>query len=363
MSSKKIFHAQNVNISDIELAGTFPYVVRSAVNNGIRGFISECADYLNPKDTLSFAQDTFTVFYQDKPYFTGNKVKILNFKFGVLSKTIAIYLVTTFQKALSNLTWGIGSTIESIAEIKIELPSLNNEPAFSYMENFIETLETERIEILEAYLTVTGLKNYRLTKHDEEVIDTFNKLKDSNSSIQLDIKSTKLSSIFNWCSEIKELNPLKLHELTDNSEEKYPFYGQSTVNNGIIDYQRLNRHVLNNKGGQPTILIHSNNQSVVYLETPFYLKDGHGATSVLQYEHLNRYNALYIMTSIKKIIEQRFNYNAKATKIGLKRTSIMLPYKGDKVENDFMSEFIKVIEKLVIRDLVEWTDIKFKATK
>lgn len=58
--------------------------------------------------------------------------------------------------------------------------------------------------------------------------------------------------------------------------------------------------VLNNKDGKPTILIHSNNQNIVYLETPFYLKDGHGATSVLQSNMLNGKNALYIITCIKK---------------------------------------------------------------
>ena len=56
--------------------------------------------------------------------------------------------------------------------------------------------------------------------------------------------------------------------------------------------------MLNNKEGKPTILIHSNNQNVIYLETPFYLKDGHGATSVLQSERLNEKNALYIITCI-----------------------------------------------------------------
>ena len=64
----------------------------------------------------------------------------------------------------------------------------------------------------------------------------------------------------------------------------------------------------------------SNNQNTVYLETPFYLKDGHGATSVLQSEKLNKLNALYFMSSIKKVILSKYSYNAKATKIELKNT-------------------------------------------
>lgn len=68
----------------------------------------------------------------------------------------------------------------------------------------------------------------------------------------------------------------------NKTSEKYPFYGQATDNNGIISYESLKSAVLNNKNALPTILVHSNNQNVVYLQTPFYLKDGHGATSVLQ---------------------------------------------------------------------------------
>lgn len=77
-------------------------------------------------------------------------------------------------------------------------------------------------------------------------------------------------------------------------------FKEFNLNNGIISYLSLADKVLNNPNGKPTILIHSNNQNIVYLETPFYLKDGHGATSVLQSEFLNEKIALYLMTSIKK---------------------------------------------------------------
>lgn len=147
------------------------------------------------------------------------------------------------------------------------------------------------------------------------------------------------------------------------NQKEYPFYGQATVNNGIISYHRLRKDVLNNSNARPTILIHSNNQNIVYLETPFYLKDGHGATSVLQSDGLSRHTALYLMTATKKVIEKRFNYNAKATKIGLKETEILLPTKNGQIDYPFMSDFIKVIEKLVIKNLVQWTDKKIATTR
>lgn len=161
----------------------------------------------------------------------------------------------------------------------------------------------------------------------------------------------KLSQIFNWQSQ-KEIDPLKINLLTVEGDYKYPFYGQSTVNNGIISFLTLKPEVLNNKCGKPTILIHSNNQNIVYLETPFYLKDGHGATSVLQSDLLNEKNALYIITCIKKVITKKFAYNDKATKIALKNTEIELPVKRDgTIDYKYMENYVFDVEKDIMCNL------------
>lgn len=142
----------------------------------------------------------------------------------------------------------------------------------------------------------------------------------------------------------KEIDPLKLETLKDESEPFYPFYGQSTLDNGIISYNQLTKNVLNNESGKPTILIHSNNQNIVFLETPFYLKDGHGATSVLQCDKLNRINQMFIIASIDKVIKSKYSYNNKATKIELKNTVISLPVNNGKVDFEFMENFISDLE-------------------
>ena len=161
----------------------------------------------------------------------------------------------------------------------------------------------------------------------------------------INYKEFKLEQVLNWQLQI-EIDPLKLKDLSVGDEPKYPFYGQSTTNNGIIGYYHLNSTVLNNKRSLPTILIHSNNQNIVYLETPFYLKDGHGATSVLQSHFLNVKSALYIMTSIRKAIETRFTYNAKATKIALKNTKIVLPVnEKDEINYEYMENYVCSLEQ------------------
>ena len=161
----------------------------------------------------------------------------------------------------------------------------------------------------------------------------------------MNYKEVRLEEVLKWQPQI-EIDPLTIKELSIDDEPKYPFYGQATNHNGIIGYYNLHPSVLNNKEGLPTILIHSNNHNIVYLETPFYLKDGHGATSVLQSSFLNVKSALYIMTSIRKAIETRFTYNAKATKIALKNTKIVLPIgKDGKVDYAYMENYVSSLEK------------------
>jgi len=160
----------------------------------------------------------------------------------------------------------------------------------------------------------------------------------------------RIEDVLQWQSQ-KEIDPLKLEELKDETETIYPFYGQATINNGIISYHQLTRKVLNNESGKPTILIHSNNQNIVYLETPFYLKDGHGATSVLQCEKLNKTNQIFIVSSIDKVIKRKYSYNHKATKIELKNTVIKLPTKNGKIDFEFMEIFIAELQAERIAEL------------
>ena len=172
----------------------------------------------------------------------------------------------------------------------------------------------------------------------------------------------RIEDVLEWQPQ-KEIDPLKLDKLKDKNQKLYPFYGQATLNNGIISYNQLVEKVLNNKEGKPTILIHSNNQNTIYLESPFYLKDGHGATSVLQSKKLNKLNALYFMSSIKKVILSKYSYNAKATKIELKNTLISLPSLQGKPLYDYMEVFIRAVQKLVIKDVVQYAERKVVATR
>ncbi|GHR45010.1 hypothetical protein JP0098_06200 [Helicobacter pylori] len=153
LSSKKIYHANTIKIHDTQIENSYPYVVRAATNNGIKGFIVDDPHYTNEKNTLSFAQDTSTVFYQKQPYFTGNRVKILKPKFTFKSPKILHFISAILQFILKPLTWGLGSTTESIAEFKFSLPlkptaktQTLKDIDFHFMRTFINALIKQTIQ-------------------------------------------------------------------------------------------------------------------------------------------------------------------------------------------------------------------------
>ncbi|WP_231223689.1 restriction endonuclease subunit S [Helicobacter pylori] len=158
LPSKKIYHANTIKIHDTQIENSYPYVVRAATNNGIKGFIIDDPTFANEKNTLSFAQDTFTVFYQKQPYFTGNKVKILKPKFAFKSPKILYFISAVLQFILKPLTWGLGSTTESIAEFKFSLPlkpTANTQTLkdidFNFMRTFINALMKQTIQGVAEY--------------------------------------------------------------------------------------------------------------------------------------------------------------------------------------------------------------------
>lgn len=75
-------------------------------------------------------------------------------------------------------------------------------------------------------------------------------------------------------------------------------------------------------------------------------------------------NALiYFGQAIYKAIKQTFSYDKKATWERVKNQKILLPIQNNQIAFNYMETFIKAIQKLVIKDLVEWKDKELKAYK
>ncbi len=145
---KKRFDANKVNIYASKTKDTYPYVVRTSLNNGIRGYLKENTNFLNAGNTISFGQDTATMFYQEKPYFTGDKIKILRCKNPNFNKINALFFITSLTKAFRNFSWGSASFSVSIIENQnISLPTNpHGKIDFHFMHTLINALMKQTIQ-------------------------------------------------------------------------------------------------------------------------------------------------------------------------------------------------------------------------
>ena len=139
-SSKKRFDANKVDL--VEQRG-FPYVVRTSKNNGIKGFIDEEEKFLNPGNTISFGQDTATMWYQENQYFTGDKIKILRSNFKEFKKENSHFFITSMLKPFKVFSWGASSFSEKIIKEQEFLLPVNSkdEIDFEYMRIFIQAIK------------------------------------------------------------------------------------------------------------------------------------------------------------------------------------------------------------------------------
>lgn len=356
LTYKKRFDANKVEL--VENCG-HPYVVRTSSGNGQKGFIDEDEIYLNDGNTISFGQDTATMYYQEVPYFTGDKIKILKSKLSRFGKTNAQFFLATMRNSFQNFTWGSSSfNVSIIANQKIQLPLKENALDFSnpcdniknidfdFMESFIRELEEERIRELNAYLLATGLKDYALSAEEEKALEAF-------KTVQWG--EFELPEIF----DIKNTHNILSSEIVAESGTT-PYLCASAENNGVSSYISYKNELLENGN---CIFIGGKTFVVSYQKDNFYSNDSHNLALYLKEQNVTKSNQLYLATCIHKSLSHKYSWGNSISGSKIKSDKFQLPTKNNKPDYATMETFIKAVEKLVIKDVVLYADNKIAATK
>ena len=357
LTSKKRFDANKVQVFQ---DGKNPYVVRTSSNNGQRGFIVEDESYLNEGNTISFGQDTATMFYQEKPYFTGDKIKVLKAKNKKFNKNNAQFFISTMAKAFSTFSWGSSSfNVNIIENQKLTLPTQNGKIDFAFMEQFIAELEAERIAELEAYLRVTGLSDYILTEEERAVLEAFRNGKISWGGVELPDKQRikyiewkvfNLEKLFGKSTRGRRLRS------QDRISGNLPFVTAGEANEGISDFI-----------GNDVIVFSENTTTIDMFGSAKYRNYKYGGDdhiAVVHTENLPKYAAIYVTTAIHKVsYAGQFSYSRNFYAKDADNLNISLPSVQGKPMYDYMEVFIRAVQKLVIKDVVQYAERKVAATR
>lgn len=310
------------------IEGSIPRIAVSGFDNGVSGYYAENINVSDYRIFENFISVSFlgTVFYQKSKASLDMKVHCLKPKSIKLNQYIAWFLVSVIRKIITYSTYNDQLSSTVLPNLVITLPSKLNtkgeyEPDWQYMEDYIKDIE-KKVQFSSVQFSLSS-------KTEKENIDCQK------------WKEFVFGELFQMQKQ-KEISPILAYNKNTQKEIKYPFYGQSSENNGIISYISLDDDcLLNNKENKPIIMIHSNNHLSFYINSPFYLKDGHGATSLFTNQNLNEYNVFFVISVLNKTMEDKFDYTLKATKEKLNSLRIKLPInkEGDP-DWKYMEKFI-----------------------
>lgn len=338
-SYTKRFDANKVIVSE---NGKHPYVVRMSSGNGQKGYIDEDEIYLNEGNTISFGQDTATMFYQEKPYFTGDKIKILKAKFKEFNKSNAQFFLTAMAKAFESFSWGSSSFSVDIIEGQIvSLPVKGGTIDFSFISSFIAELEAERIKELEAYLTVAGLKDYVLTEKEHTALDSYK---------NWEWNTFNLEDLFGKSTRGKRLKS------ADRIPGDLPFVTAGEADEGISDFI----------GNNVTVFAENTTTIDMFGSAKYrnYQYGGDDHVAIVHTEALPKLASIFVTSAIHKSSHNgQFDYSKNFYAKDADALNIQLPSRNGLPDYNRMATFISAIQKEVIKDVVLFADQKIGVTK
>ena len=321
--------------------GEYPYFTRTIYNNGILGNV----DYLDEEhkiagECIAVGMLSMQFFYMQKDFYAGQFTKRFIPKDFVLNPCRAQFINSLLNKYSELFKSVLVRDFENkFINSNILLPVKNGSIDFEFMETFIAELE--------AYLTAAGLKDYELTAEEEEALEKLQ---------TVEWKEYKLTDIF----EVKNTKNILAKDIIPNSGD-VPYLCASASNNSVNSYVTYKTELLD-KGN--CIFIGGKTFVVSYQEKDFYSNDSHNlALYVKSNDVIYKNLQLYLVTCVRKSLGHKYSWGDSISKSKIKNDVIILPdisfeeYKAD------IKCFISAIQKLVIKDVVAYSDRKIAATK
>lgn len=340
-SSNGNFDIQKSHIND---KGYF-VVTAGETNNGILGK-SDVEARIFEANTITIDMFGFAFFRQfEYKMVTHARVFSLKPKFKTTHKQ-GLFLASLFKHLKTKFGYDNMCSWAKIKDDKIQLPiNKDGDIDFEFMESFVAELEAERVAELEAYLAAASLKDYELTAAE---LSALSKFENYNWS------EFRIGDLF----EIKNTFSFNKEKLTDGNE--YDYVTRTSNNQGILQSTGfVNARNLNEAGIWSLGLLQ---MDFFYRQRQWYA--GQFVRKIIPKIKLTQNSILFFTTLLNSQKNILLSVLVRDVDKTFKNLKIKLPVTAnDEIDFEFMNNFIKAIEKLVIKDVVLYTDNKIKATK
>ena len=375
--------------------GDINMINETSTNNGVAKKAASNFVFDAPAITVS-VNHAQTVFLQTEDFCAS--VNILILKSTWLSKMpeIGLYIAAYLKKNNQRYDYSCKISKDKLNDTVLVLPTLDEIdetspysdngfiPDWQYMQERIAELEQERIAELEQeriaelehYLVASGLNDYELTEEDKSILATelFNgddaTELPSENSCRKEARKFRVGDLFEVLKITNKLSKLKL-----SNDGKFPVYSSDTANNGIIGFTDTPNYMCS-EDVPVYITFGDHTRSFNIVRKSFSVLDN---VKILRPQFVAEDEILiYIITKWKKTIPD-LGYS-RHWKIA-KDCVLFLPIQTDTANNpiidpkntyhpegyipdwSFMEKYIRAVEKVVIKDVVDWKDEEIKKTK
>ena len=327
---------------DDQIDGTIPFVMSGTTNAGVVNYIS------NP--VASFPKNAITIdifgntFYRNYAFGAGDDTGVYWNDATAYSSNAMLFFAVAMQKSMmGRFSYGKKLRSSQSEDFTMHLPVTDDGAIdFDFMESFIAELEAERVAELSAYLTVSGLDNYELSNDEEDALKNFQSLK---------WDTYNLEKLFGKSTRGKRLKG------DDRIAGTLPFVTASEASEGISAY--ISNEVEVFEKNTTTIDMFG---SAKYRN---YIYGGDDHIAVVHTENLPKYASIFVTTAIHKSSHNgQFDYGHNFYAKDADALYISLPVnEAGNPDYDKMAIIISAIHKLVIKDVVAYSNRKIKATK
>lgn len=255
--------------------------------------------------------------------------------------------------------------IETLRKDKIKLPIKGGKIYFEFMDRFIDKLEKEQTDKLEKYLLAAELKEYNLNDEEKEFIKCIDDFSNDIDSLlndklkKIEWGEYRIGDLFDKINT-KKL-PYKAKELPSNATGEYilPCLTSSFMNQGLNYFApKENATILKNVISIPS---NSDVYRAYYQSREFtVLSDAYAICWKDKNIKITSNQYLFMTLCINKVTDLPI-YSYK-NKLGgwnvVKNKYILLPQTNGKIDFYFMEKIIRIVKKILIKDVVLYTNRK-----
>ena len=358
VGNKQVKSQKNI----VERADGIPFVVQSTKNNMVKCHVDRekllaGGETVYEGNAIVLGVVSPVASYQENEFGASQSISL---RADFLNPTRGLYFVTVIRKVIeSKYSYTNLPGIQKYKEDVIQLPVKPGTDAvaytqddidWDYMESTIRDLEESTIRELDAYLKETGLDDYGLTDAEHALLER-----------EPMFCAFSVGELFD-CNTTKAFYPTK----ENLPEGETPYISRTTSNNGVsgfyndVDDKFTIHHNCITVGAETGITF--------WQEKPFI--PGVKVYTVT-HRQLNSKNALFVTTLLNKSADD-YGFSYLRSLKRLKAESIQLPLKSsadpsnhtqDDIDWDYMASYVRVMEKRVIADVVDYKNEVIALTK